>query len=427
MHLLHKKAFTLLTPIFIGFFSLSCGSKTVYKGVSDNDSSSSSAAESDGVNSVSDDALAGSNSSVDATSSSSQNDESKVSVDKVIEAKVDDTVNPKASSKDDNVLLGTPECASKDQSRSKLLSKTLSRELTDKALRYEIYALDCVGKAIEASHIEFDFNYGVRKVDEIPYKILRPDTEETVSSGILKSITGSDLYGNAGDDLFFYKTDKLIDFGLNAKLILSIDLSKIEFLEPLGSNDYDKLPTYLKIGDYKPHKEFVSLLEKECSVKNESRVSILTESLDIKINTPAKLSLDYELYSKDCEGSAITADEIRFDLNYIFDLGDGEDSEVTYSIVEQESSQTVSSGKLILIRGEDLFGNSGNHFFYFKTDQSFDFPSEWNKLKLNIVWNNVTLKKPISEDGDPNVLPSFIKFGQDLAPAKKDIKLNLIP
>lgn len=430
----HISSKSLLLLSLISFFSVSCGSKTVYQGFNSGDGPDSSILDGDGINADSDDAVAKRDSNNDDPSG--QDDKVNGDNDVVVvinEAKIEEDPNSNGNNTDsdsdnkDNVLLGTPECISAETTRSKLLTETISREITQKELRYEIYALDCLGKAIEPSHLDFDFNYVVNKVDTINYKILNPQTNEVVLSGPLQSISGEDLFGNKGDELFHYKTDKKIEFGTNPKLILAIDVSEIEFIEPQGPNDYDQLPTYLKIGQYEPHKENVKLLEEGCISQQESRVGVLTDGLDVRLDTPASISLEYQLYSKDCMGMPIEADEILFDLNYRFDLSDSGENSVSYTIIEEESGQTVSTGSLILIRGEDLFGNSGNHFFYYKTDGDFDFPAEWNKLKLIISWQDVVFKSPTSEDADSSILPSFIKFGQDLEPTKKDINLNLLP
>ena len=79
-----------------------------------------------------------------------------------------------------------------------------------------------------------------------------------------------------------------------------------------------------------------------------------------------------------------------------------------------------------LTRGSDLFGNVGDTFFHYKTDGSFNFPADWEKLKLVVTWPDAILLGPTSVDNAEDVLPSYIKFGAELDPVNKDINLTLV-
>lgn len=416
------------------FLIVGCGSKTVYVGFNDTNSSDKivlSETESSAKDRIEhEDETFGDSIAehiVDEedqnTEKNSTNDDEQDQTESIDNDNYDDIEKNSNNDdqKDETTLLETPECSTTDDTRSVLLSETISRELVQKELLYEIYALDCAGKPIEDGYIDFSFEYLTNEVQSFTYKILDPETDEILSSGIL------DLVMEQQIDSYYFRTDKEINFGDKSKFLLSVDLSSIIFTEPQGSNVYDQLPTFLRIGKYLPNQQNVKLLEIGCKTEQESRVSALTEELDVGLNTANNISLEYQLFSKDCLGNSIDANQILFDLDYRFDVKTGEEISVSYSIVDEENQQVIGSGSLILIRGEDLFGNSGQNFFYYKSDGSFEFPAEWKKLKLIINWTNVVFLNPTSEDSDPNVLPSFIKFGQNLDPAKKDIILNFIP
>ena len=420
-----------ITILYIfSLVTVGCGSKTVYEGFSDISKQQSTATT---ETNKSDDSLGDkAEQEVPKTGDSNQKEDSKAEEGQE-QTEGSGSGNDNQGMKDSEgvngsaISIGTPECVEADQTRSVLLTKTISRELIEKSLDYEIFALDCAGKKIDPSHIAFDFSYIVNQTDTITYQITHADTNEVLMSGDLELIKGQDIFGNQGDNLVHFKTNKEIDFGSNSKLIFSVDLSAVEFVEARGMNDYDQLPTYLKIGHNKPSMDSVKLLERGCLTADESRIEALTKKLDIKLETAVDISLEYVLYSKDCLGNPIAANEIKFDLNYKFELNKTESHPVTYTIIDTETNQTVGAGSLILIRGEDLFGNTGSRFFHYKTDGDFDFPSKWDKLKLIINWSDAIFLESTTEGDDPNMLPSFIKFGQDLEPTKKVIELNITP
>ena len=435
--------------IYLSLFAVGCGSKTVYEGFYGNNDSDKVILADEQVEEPSHDSIAAEYIIEDPEDQGEEDEEDKevISNDDPDDQQAEQDQNQgqnqdqdqdqdqdqgqdqdqNQEKEEDVTLLGTPECSAAENTRSVLLTKTISRELVQKELLYEMYALDCAGKPIESGYISFDFDYITSAIGTLSYKILHSETDEIVMSGSLDLIEGEDIFGSKTEGASYYRTDKKIIFGSEAKLIFSIDVSSVVFTDPSESNAYDQLPTHLRIGSYNPTLENVKLLESGCLTEQESRVSALTEQLSVSLNTPSDIYLEYELYSKDCLGNAIEANQILFDLDYRFTIYSGEEDLVSYSIIDEENGQMIGSGSLILIRGEDLFGNSGSNFFYYKTSGDFDFPTDWNKLKLIISWPGVVFERPTTEDSDPNILPSFIKFGQNLDPAKKDIDLNFIP
>ncbi|NRA46354.1 MAG: hypothetical protein HRU09_15485 [Oligoflexales bacterium] len=325
----------------------------------------------------------------------------------------------------DNDSEGSPDCPGAAIAGSSLLTESLSRELTPKEIRYEIYALDCYGAPIKAAHVSFDFLYTTGSFESISYDVFKAGSDEMVLNGTLEMINDADIFGTLESGLSHFKTDKPLDFSVAEKLIVSFDVSSVAFLEPIGQNKYEELPTFLKIESFDPIQENLLLLEKDCIAEEVSRIKALSEQLSVTLDIENSLLLEYELYSTDCLGNDITANEIRFDLNYQFNLRKNPDNPLFYSIINEANGEIVSSGSMVLINGNDLFGNTGNTFYYYKTDTDINFPSEWEKLKLQITWQDAILLGT-TEGNDMGLLPSYIKFGDELEPAKKDIILNIM-
>ena len=233
----------MIIVVYMSLFAVGCGSKTVYEGFSDNnqsdsnilsnqspDSTDTNSGEGDSVGEVPEnseeqdqtngdnpdpvivvieaetetgetgDSTSGSNNgdNTDANDNSDAGDDSGSNNDGSNDNNSDGSDNTNTdggdntntdggdnngngdNDNDQTILIGTPECTAAELTRSVLLTETVSRDLTQKELKYEIFAVDCVGKAVDPSKLIFGFSYVTNQTGAISYKISKPDSNEEV-------------------------------------------------------------------------------------------------------------------------------------------------------------------------------------------------------------------------------------------------------
>jgi len=151
-------------------------------------------------------------------------------------------------------------CTDAGTTVAKLLTTSgITNGASNQFLEYELSMEDCEGVVtpITARVILFDLDAESESPRPLPYQVKSQDGL-MLSSGVLQTINGSDLFGVIGLNRFHHRTNNNIDVpSAHRKIKLSIDLSNTVH-QPMGSGDTVSpqalISTFLRFGDAAPVK-----------------------------------------------------------------------------------------------------------------------------------------------------------------------------
>ena len=173
-------------------------------------------------------------------------------------------------------------------------------------------------------------------------------------------------------------------------------------IEPAVVNDKNALPSTIPVASSNPG------IASACNsgAASITQATLLSSGISTKLGTQ---SLRYELSILNCkDGSAeaIKNQPVLFDLDATFPGGF---RELNYTITDTSSIQ-ISTAKLHVVEGSDLFGNTGNFAHYIT--QSFNYPSKLEKIILEIILDNVQI---FPRDQTKTSIDSYLRIGDTQA------------
>lgn len=169
------------------------------------------------------------------------------------------------STEADGLKRDTPpeECIDSGSTKAFLLTKNVQNGSREQVVSYRLEVNDCPGSLKEvAGTVKFDAKATLVPFDApIPYKVLDPSDESVISSGQLQLVRFKDLFGNSGDDVGYYQTEKFsVETGVSS-IILNIDVSGMYFtpqdLDTGGLSTTEisgefTIPTFLSVSSAAP-------------------------------------------------------------------------------------------------------------------------------------------------------------------------------
>lgn len=153
-----------------------------------------------------------------------------------------------------------------------------------------------------------------------------------------------------------------------------------------------------------------------CGEDATTKVRLLTP--DVKSND-ADNHLAYEISAVDCQGLPIPQLEGRID----FDIG------AVTSVPKQglafRTLDTASPQEGIFdeVSGQDLFGNSGAKFKFFRTNVVIKLNLESQSVKIRIDLGGSAIAPYTPDDKRNGTVATYLRFG-DAKPVKQSVKLN---
>lgn len=150
-------------------------------------------------------------------------------------------------------------CTDSGVTQVKLLTSSVKNNTANQTLRYEVSLLDCKGqpKPIPQAPLLFDIDSQTFELTAkaTPY-VIENSQGQTVTSGSMEKVDGSDLFGKQSETHYHWKADNLQIPGTDYKFFFIADVSNRIMTEfgsmfppTSGSVQFD---TYLRIGDAAP-------------------------------------------------------------------------------------------------------------------------------------------------------------------------------
>ncbi len=163
----------------------------------------------------------------------------------------DSTATKTATAPADNVAAAPPSC-DKDKTgltTAKILSNGISTNGEAQSIKYELSVISCKdGSAVPINNaaIAFDLNATIDDISSSSDYVISDASNQVIAQGTLKSVYGSDLFGNVGD--YGHWETSNVSFSVAVeKLILEIKIGPHK-IQPYKDGD-TQIPSYLKIGD----------------------------------------------------------------------------------------------------------------------------------------------------------------------------------
>jgi hypothetical protein len=128
--------------------------------------------------------------------------------------------------------------------------------------------------------------------------------------------------------------------------------------------------------------------------------------------------LDYEISAVDCDGKPIGKMEgaIDFDIGASTNIGR---TSLPYSSLDGASAQR---GVLQPVQGQDLFGNTGEKYQFFRTSQAVTLNTDTKSVKIRIELGGTPIEAYTPEDIQNGTVATYLRFG-DAAPVKQSVQL----
>lgn len=128
--------------------------------------------------------------------------------------------------------------------------------------------------------------------------------------------------------------------------------------------------------------------------------------------------LDYEISAVDCDGKPIGKMEgaIDFDIGASTRIGG---TPLPYSSLDGANAQR---GVLQPVQGQDLFGNTGEKYQFFRTSQAVTLNTDTKSVKIRIELGGTGIKAYTPEDIQNGTVATYLRFG-DAAPVKQSVQL----
>lgn len=169
-----------------------------------------------------------------------------------------------------------------------------------------------------------------------------------------------------------------------------------------------------------------------CTTAGTTVVKLLTASVT---NKAANQIIKYQLSMNDCQGveTPIKATEIKFDVNAVMVVastsGSPSGTALPYTVQSPEG-QTLSSGSLEIVQGEDLFGNASPSYWHYKTNNPINITGGIKQVILSVDISNSENHLPSNTGGTgtypaTEVIETFLRFG-DAEAVKQPVTFNNI-
>lgn len=164
---------------------------------------------------------------------------------------------------EDKTADATP-CVDKSKTTVNLLTTNVKNNAAGQMIRYEVSLLDCMGnpKPIPEAPLLFDVD-AVALFDitnfKVPYSV-QDSSSNTLASGGMNLISGSDLFGVAGVNRYHWRIDSFTIKNGDKKLYLNLDVSNLAWQPSTGATADAAyvFSTYLRIGDAEPVEQKVT-------------------------------------------------------------------------------------------------------------------------------------------------------------------------
>lgn len=146
-----------------------------------------------------------------------------------------------------------------------------------------------------------------------------------------------------------------------------------------------------------------------CDADAETVAELLTPEVK---NGDDDNKIEYRISVTNCDGEKIKleAKKILFDVEGISDKAKSEEA---LDFVA-EAGETRLEGSLEKIRGEDLFGNTGDNYYHNATDKTLTLPEGTTEILFTIMLGGAS-HKPLQQNGEgseDNLLPTYLAFGE---------------
>lgn len=156
----------------------------------------------------------------------------------------DDSTNSGTSTADDsgNRLtenIPPPGCTANYQTTAKAVTSSIKNTSPGQIMRYQIGLKGCDSNLLKKAKITTDLKAVLEPVSELPYKIKGPEGK-LLGSGRFQVVYGQDLFGNQGDNFFYWQSTS-IDMPFDQRgITLEMDFSDtlIIPLEEKGRNPF---------------------------------------------------------------------------------------------------------------------------------------------------------------------------------------------
>jgi hypothetical protein len=152
-----------------------------------------------------------------------------------------------------------------------------------------------------------------------------------------------------------------------------------------------------------------------CGQGGVTKVRLLSPSVT---SEAADNHLDYEISAVDCDGKPLGRMEgaIDFDIGATTKIGK---TPLPYSSLDGASAQR---GVLQPVKGQDLFGNTGEKYQFFRSSQAVTLNTDTKSVKIRIELDGTPIKAYTPEDIQDGTVATYLRFG-DAAPVKQSVKL----
>jgi len=153
------------------------------------------------------------------------------------------------------------DCTADGITHAKLLTTSIRNNSTD-YIEYEIFVTDCEGKIknVQADTILFDVNASSPPDANAPvlFEVLT-NAKSPVTSGVMQTIVGSDLFGVTKPTYRHYKTDQIVEFSVpSSSFIFRVRppngrlLANQNMLNPAMRDADQSIETFLRFGNASP-------------------------------------------------------------------------------------------------------------------------------------------------------------------------------
>lgn len=162
---------------------------------------------------------------------------------------------------EENSTGNAQDCAENPQDRTqvRLLTDAVKNNAANQLVRYELSLVDCEGnpKPIPRAPLLFDINAQATfdlNAQKLPF-VIQNASGESIASGKMNLIQGSDLFGVKGSNYFHWRIDEFSFDNADKKLYLNVDVSNLgwqPFNQQERTGNTYTFATYLRIGDADP-------------------------------------------------------------------------------------------------------------------------------------------------------------------------------
>lgn len=156
-----------------------------------------------------------------------------------------------------------------------------------------------------------------------------------------------------------------------------------------------------------------------CTDEGLTKVRLLSPSV---VSGDPQNHLDYEISAVDCAGNPLSnlKGAIDFDIGAVTTISLGG---LTYTTID---GGVQRAGRLDAIGGQDLFGNSGPEYQFFRTSEVIELNNKTKTIQFRIELGGSTIESYTSQGGDGATVATYLRFGSAAA-VEQSVKLIAAP